>query len=132
MGMENSVTVDGHDSRKQKEMFKFKTLIIKNQILTTFGVISTTVCWTIFTVTGTRRPQILYWDMFCNCLVIFLMFKSSEGMYKRLCGLCVMACFQKMNPYETEQEMAVIVKQATDYLNGDMSTTTCDSPRSES
>ena len=45
-------------------------------------------------------------------------------MYKRLCGLCVMACFRRMNPYESEKEMAVIVKQATDYLNGDMMTET--------
>lgn len=51
------------------------------------------------------------------------MYKHNEPFYKKLCGPCVMVCFRKMKSTESEKEMAVIVKQTTDYLNGDMTET---------
>eukprot|EP01083_Nonionella_stella_P071922 193533_1 len=78
----------------QSSAIKFKTLIIKNTLLTLTGTISTVGSWMLWL--GMQRTAFgatfLYLELFINCLVIFMMFKHNEWCYKRVCRCCVFCC----------------------------------------
>ena len=56
MFMTNTVS----DGSRTQDRFKFEALVLKNQILTICGVVSTSAGWAFFVATGSRRPQIIY------------------------------------------------------------------------
>ena len=70
--------------------FKFEALIIKNNILTVCGILSTFsayTLWAIFT-----KVQIMLLDALVNSVTIGLMFQSNSRYYKRLCRPCIWIC----------------------------------------
>ena len=74
--------------------WKFKSLIIKNCILSIAGGISTFVCYFLWLLLDVGVvTNLLYFDSFFNCLVIVLMFEYNERWYKYLCIICIKCCF---------------------------------------
>ena len=71
--------------------FQFKSLIVKNGILTLTGSVSTIVNYLLWS--SFIRATFLYLDLFINCLVIGLMFKYNEKWYKKLCKCWIILCF---------------------------------------
>merc|ERR1712228_448912 len=80
-----------------------EALIIKNVILTISGFISTTVSY--FLYNELYMIVMVHMDLFVNCLIIGLMNNWNELHYKRLCGICILICFRKCNPYTAETEL---------------------------
>ena len=70
--------------------FEYRSLIIKNSILSLLGSISTLVTYALgFTIDFI----FLYLDVFLNCLVIGLMFKYNNKWYKICCKCFIVLCF---------------------------------------
>eukprot|EP01083_Nonionella_stella_P079603 218518_1 len=71
--------------------FVYKSLIVKNAILTITGTITTLSCYVLWISLSFTSG--LYIDLFVNCLMIGLMFKYNSKLYKRLCKCCIVVCF---------------------------------------
>lgn len=90
----NKLLMDHKDNENIK--FQFKSLIVKNTILSLTGSISTVVCWLLWRfIFGVMTWLFLYFELFINCIVIGLMFKYNDNWYKRFCKCCIMICFIK-------------------------------------
>eukprot|EP01083_Nonionella_stella_P293553 998360_1 len=106
-----SSNVDDHMQTKLD--FRYKSLIVKNSILTLTGSISTIAAYIIWIassfVTG------MYIDLLVNCLVIGLMFNYNTKIYKRLCKCCIGMCFDKCDKSKsklTEEDVVRYVQVA--------------------
>ena len=93
--------------------FRFKSLIIKNSILTLSGAVSTVVCYLLWL--GFIRATFLYLDLFINCVVIALMFKYNEKWYKKLCRCCILMFFIKCDQSKTKVDEEIVMR----YVNGE-------------
>ena len=106
-------------SSDRSDNFQFEALIVKNNILTVVGCISTTLFYVLW---FTMDPILfLFVDVMINCLVIGLMQKSNETLYKRLCGPCIMLCMiRSFKRQRSSTEMAEIKtkrQRTLDYIN---------------
>eukprot|EP01084_Bolivina_argentea_P154881 269962_1 len=82
--------------------FKFKSLIMKNTILTLTAATSTFLSYFLwFTNIVGIGGAFIYFDMFLNTLVIGLMFKYNDHHYRRLCKCCIYLCFMHCDRSET-------------------------------
>ena len=84
-----------HDIEEIK--WKFKSLIVKNCILSTLGAVSTLFGYFLWISTYKMGfgVVLLHIDMFINCTVIILMFDYNEKWYKSCCKLCIYCCFME-------------------------------------
>ena len=85
---------------------KFEALIIKNNILTIFGIISTTTSYALFVVTQLNFPMQL--DSFINCCVVGLMFSCNERHYQRIYSPLIRCCFRRCDPYYSDSSGVVM------------------------
>ena len=60
----------GESAGSDVDRFRFEALIIKNDLLTFVGILSTTVFYSFWAITGFQKSEFLYLDVFLNCLVI--------------------------------------------------------------
>ena len=119
----NSILSD--DYRKDETAkFKFKSLIIKNGILTITGSISTMAAYILWlTPILDLGYFFLYFDLFLNCLVIGLMFKYNEKWYKKCCRCCIVLCLTNCDKSKNKMSTKDVFK----YVNrtrGSVITTT--------
>lgn len=71
---------------------RFKSLIVKNAVLTIAGSVSTITAYALWVVAGGVTGAPLYIDLVCNCVIIGLFFKTNENHYRRLCRVCILVC----------------------------------------
>ena len=86
---------DSPQSPQSSHQFKLEALIIKNNILTIFGILSSTVGYALYI---SFDSIFLFIDAVVNTMIIGLMFYWNERYYKRLCRPCMMTCFKKCDP----------------------------------
>lgn len=66
----------GERAGSDADRFRFEALIIKNDLLTFVGILSTTVFYTFWAITGFQKSEFLYLDVFLNCLVIGMLHRN--------------------------------------------------------
>eukprot|EP01083_Nonionella_stella_P159854 521920_1 len=100
-----------HEPANAEVKFQYKSLIIKNSILSLCGAISTLLSYMIWVSHALPiSAALLYFDMFLNCLVIGLMFRQNERHYKRLCGCCVVMCFSVCDGSQTDTDKEHVLR----------------------
>ena len=76
-------------------------LIIKNNILTIIGSISSISGYALYAITQDLSYVLM--DVFVNTMVIGLMFKCNLWYYQRLCGPCARLSFKLCNGHNTDR-----------------------------
>ena len=106
----------GTAGTNQVKQFKFKSLIIKNQILTIVGCVTTTFGFILYPLTEDSTSICI--DFLVNCVVIGLMLKWNEPYYKWLCRPCICICVRCYSSNSISN--SEVVAQAVDYLHSDV------------
>lgn len=99
-----------------RDQFNFEALIIKNQILTMMGIVSTISAYALYSILPPGQNITLYVDNLLNCLVIGLMFRCNRLYYKRLCRPCIMCCFRECDPYQKAKDKAKFAQRTKTYV----------------
>eukprot|EP01084_Bolivina_argentea_P029656 55065_1 len=110
---------EGNETTK----FRFKTLVLKNTIVSISGSISTIACWMlwIFMIQIDYKlgfgALFLYLDLFVNCMCIGLMFKYNEKWYKRICKCFILMCFNKCDKTRHKMSEHEVMEYVNDEIN---------------
>merc|ERR1711879_788654 len=78
--------VEEDSSANGAQCYKMKALIVKNNILTFAGCISTISFYVLYV--PLNDSTVVRADAFVNCLIVGLMFSYNQNHYQRLCGPC--------------------------------------------
>eukprot|EP01084_Bolivina_argentea_P319152 553584_1 len=101
-------------------LFKLKTVIVKNCLLTVLASVSTIINWFLWWLLATKQElggTFLYVDTFLNCFFIGLMFSYNDMYYKTLCKCCIKCCFQRCDKSINEDNQEQRSTQLHLYLN---------------
>ena len=107
-GIKLKKLLSDHKTNNERVKFQYKSLIIKNALLTLVGCISIIVNVSLSAATGSS--MFLYFDLFINCVVIGMMFQYNDKWYKTCCKCCIVLCYVTFDKIENKMRDADILE----------------------
>lgn len=97
------VTLRRDTKSNTAQRLKFEALIIKNDLLTFVGLLSTSIGYSLWF--AVRNMIIIHVDTLINTIVVGLMFSCNKRYYKLMCRPCIALCFKGCDPYSSKAEL---------------------------